>query len=154
MKVTTFLNAFDLSEGEQALKILCCSTEPLSSDEASPESSIQCVNPSLLPKLPFNDASFDLALIFNTLFVDEEKQTEDFLLKSLVELSRIASEVRVFPIVNNAGKPFHYLGSVLQSLQEKGYGVELRTIKHGQASGTAELRIWNESCVLEREQVS
>ncbi len=73
----------------------------------------------------------------------------DFDLKALMELARVAGEVRVFPLVDDEGKPASSLGPLIQALQQKGFGVELKQTGGAQAKkGTALLRLWNESCLL------
>lgn len=52
-----------------------------------------------LPKLPFADRSFDLALCSHLLFLYSVQLGEDFHRDSLRELCRVAREVRVFPLL-------------------------------------------------------
>ncbi|MGY2061922.1 hypothetical protein ACW9HQ_44190, partial [Nocardia gipuzkoensis] len=56
--------------------------------------------PGLLPKLPFDDDSFDLALSSHLLFTYAEELGYDFHLRAIAELIRVTSrEVRIFPLV-------------------------------------------------------
>jgi hypothetical protein len=52
---------------------------------------------SELPTLPFPDDSFDLALCSHLLFLYSQQLDEEFHHSSLLELCRVAKEVRVFP---------------------------------------------------------
>jgi len=52
-----------------------------------------------LPALPFPDRSFDLALCSHLLFSYADRLNRRFHLASIVELARVAGEVRVFPLV-------------------------------------------------------
>ena len=52
-----------------------------------------------LPELPFPDRSFDLALCSHLLFSYADRLDREFHLASILELVRVAAEVRVFPLV-------------------------------------------------------
>ena len=52
-----------------------------------------------LPTLPFADRSFDLALSSHFLFLYTEQFDESFHRSSIVEMCRVADEVRVFPLL-------------------------------------------------------
>ena len=53
-----------------------------------------------LPKLSFEDDQFDLALSSHFLFLYSDHLDEAFHVKSLLEMLRVAKEVRVFPLVD------------------------------------------------------
>lgn len=143
MEQKQYFEQFDLTPEEMKLRILnCCQLDILFDDN------IVSTTADLLSKLPFPDQSFDLALCFNILFVEEEKPAEDYRLSSVLELIRVASEVRIFPLVDKLSRPSQHLGPILQTLQQKGFGVELRQIKQAGDTGNALLRIWNESCLV------
>jgi ubiquinone/menaquinone biosynthesis C-methylase UbiE len=55
--------------------------------------------PGSLPNLPFSDRCFDLALCSHFLFTWSDVFDEAWHETSLLELSRVAAEVRVFPLV-------------------------------------------------------
>lgn len=65
-----------------------------------------------LPRLPFADHSFDLALCANFLFLYSSQHDLDFHVQALLELVRVAREVRVFPLME--------LGSVLSRHVDSG----------------------------------
>lgn len=149
MEEKEYLEQFGLSPKEMKLHILQCGSEPLKKQSRN----IESVKPSELAELPFDDQFFDLALCSHVLF---KTSKNDFDLKALMELARVAGEVRVFPLVDDEGKPSSSLGPLIQALQQKGFGVELKQTvgasKEGAAKeiakGTALLRLWNESCLL------
>src|SRR5262249_9688571 len=58
-----------------------------------------------LPDLPFSDKAFDLALCSHLLFLYSEQLSELFHRQAVVELCRVASEVRIFPLLSLAGSP-------------------------------------------------
>jgi len=52
-----------------------------------------------LPRLPFPDRAFDLALCSHLLFSYADRLNRGFHLASIVELTRVAAEVRIHPLV-------------------------------------------------------
>lgn len=77
-----------------------------------------------LPYLPFTSSSFDLALVSHVLFLKSETLSLDFHLSSLVELSRVAAEVRVYPLVEASGTISRHLRQIVDRLQSLGYNVK------------------------------
>jgi len=69
-----------------------------------------------LPALPFEDNSFDLALSGNFLFLYSEILSTDFHVNSVLELLRVAEEVRIFPLIGNNRKTPEQLSVVLNAL--------------------------------------
>jgi hypothetical protein len=135
---------FDLKKEDLNLRILYCNQKlrPV-------KDRIVTVEASKLPKLPFEDQSFDIALCSNYLCIESDKMDQAFHVNSLLELARVATEVRVYPLMDQEGHPSIHLGPILQVLQEKGFGVELKQVMSDEAEhGNAVLRLWNESCQL------
>ncbi len=64
-----------------------------------------------LPSLPFCDGEFDLALCSHYLFLYGALGLE-FHVKSIIELARVAAEVRIFPLVQLDGRKSPYLSVV------------------------------------------
>ncbi|MCE2475299.1 MAG: hypothetical protein J4F47_06925 [Alphaproteobacteria bacterium] len=58
-----------------------------------------------LPRLPFATSSFDLALCSHLLFLYSRELGLEFHLHTLLELARVAAEVRVFPMISLDGTP-------------------------------------------------
>lgn len=102
-----------------------------------------------LPKLPFELHEFDIALCSDHLFHSQEAQVENQ--EALIqELSRVAKEVRVFPLLNANGEVAQTLGEVMLNLQQKDFGVEIREVSyHQMKGGNAMLRIWSTKCEIE-----
>jgi hypothetical protein len=70
--------------------------------------------PASLPVLPFEDRRFDLVLSSHFLFTYADRLDQDFHFGALIELHRICRrEVRVFPLVDQAGRP---LGAMTRAL--------------------------------------
>src|ERR1700687_896751 len=83
-----------------------------------------------LPNLPFKDDQFNLALVSHLLFLYSEQLNFDFHVASLQELLRIASEVRVFPLLNLARKPSPHVEAVCAALEEHGFRTEIRGVAY------------------------
>ena len=59
-----------------------------------------------LPRLPFADRAFDLALCSHFLFLYTSQLGEAFHLEAVRELCRVAAEVRIFPLLDLDGQRF------------------------------------------------
>jgi len=77
----------------------------------------------LLPNLPFDDGSFDLALCSHFLFTYTLQLDLDTHLKNIREMCRVAKEVRIFPIVDMDGNPSEHVDPVIDALGVEGYQV-------------------------------
>lgn len=98
-------------------------------------------------QLPFADFSFNLALSAHYFFEDLEEQDTQFHIDMFKELARVATEVRIYPLVDDKGNMSSLLGPVLLGLQQAGYGVEIRQVRDELSSeGNAMLRVWAETC--------
>ncbi len=62
-----------------------------------------------LPSLPFKDRQFDLCLCSHLLFLYSEQLSLDFHLAAIQELTRVAAEVRIFPLVSLDCEPSPHL---------------------------------------------
>ncbi|NEN99652.1 MAG: hypothetical protein F6K50_30500 [Moorea sp. SIO3I7] len=83
-----------------------------------------------LPHLPFEDNTFDLATSGHLLFSFQAHFPKTFTIDSLLELARVARDVRVFPLRANEqdrSKPFAYFEEIISSLQQQGLTVEVKT---------------------------
>jgi SAM-dependent methyltransferase len=67
-----------------------------------------------LPKLPFDDNSFDIALSSHFLLLYSDILDLDFHLKAIDEMLRISSEVRIFPVVDLNSKLSVHLSEILE----------------------------------------
>lgn len=97
-----------------------------------------------LPNLPFKDRQFDLALCSHFLFLYSEQYSVDFHLASIQELFRVATEVRIFPLLELNGSVSRHLAPVMCELKKHGYTVaEEVVIYEFQKNGNKMLRIRN-----------
>ena len=83
-----------------------------------------------LPTLPFADASFDLALCSHFLFLYTDQLSESFHVRAIREMCRVATEVRVFPLVALDALPSRYTDSVSVQLQGGGFGVAVERVPY------------------------
>lgn len=86
---------------------------------------------SELPNLPFTDGKFDLALCSHFLFTYSNILSADFHIDSIVEMRRVALEVRVFPLVTQFdGENSPHLEAVIDRLNARGFQVEVRKVDY------------------------
>ncbi|WP_166880104.1 methyltransferase domain-containing protein [Salinibacterium sp. ZJ450] len=84
-----------------------------------------------LPDLPFADASFDVALCSHLLFTYADRLDTDFHVSALLEMARVAREVRVYPLVDYTGAPAEdLLRQVLAQLPECGLAAEVQPVPY------------------------
>lgn len=84
-----------------------------------------------LPELPFADRTFDLALCSHLLFTYSDHLSLEFHLAAIQELSRVALQVRIFPLlVNMTGEVSPWLPPVLQALRQQGYAAEIKPVPY------------------------
>ncbi len=95
-----------------------------------------------LPNLPFTNHQFDLALCSHLLFTYSDLLSVEFHLQSILELCRVAKEVRIFPLINISGEPSPWLQPVIDELQHRGYAVEVKKVPYEfQKNGNQILRV-------------
>ena len=102
-----------------------------------------------LPKLNFSDGQFDFALCSHFLFGYRAGADEQEHLAAIIELCRVAHEVRIFPLLDNQGEISPLIGTILLTLQQQHLGLEIKEVPyHWQTKGNAMLRIWAQTCSL------
>ncbi len=95
-----------------------------------------------LPKLPFADASFDLALCSHLLFLYSEQLSLDFHIASLREMLRVAPEVRVFPLKTLMLEDSPHVGPAMDALRKDGFAASLEKVPYEfQKGGNVMLRV-------------
>jgi len=84
-----------------------------------------------LPTLPLPSGHFDLALCSHFLFTYSEQFTQEFHRAAIVEMLRVAREVRIFPILTAfSGEPSPHLAPILEWLNGQGYNAEIRPVPY------------------------
>jgi hypothetical protein len=83
-----------------------------------------------LPQLPFETASFDLAICSHFLFLYAAQLTSDFHRAAFDELCRVAREVRVFPLIELGGMPSPHVEPARAHLVSQGFDVTIETVDY------------------------
>lgn len=95
-----------------------------------------------LPTLPFGDGTFDLALCSHFLFLYSEQLSEDFHVAAVREMNRVATEVRIFPLLSLGGAQSLHVEPVIRRLQHAEFAVTVETVPYEfQRGGNQMLRI-------------
>jgi hypothetical protein len=81
-----------------------------------------------LPKLPFDDRSFDLVLSGHLLFTYSHKFDFSSILSSIIELCRVCSgEVRIYPLQKSSLEPYEHMIDLLYTLKKQ-YGITYNVV--------------------------
>jgi len=83
-----------------------------------------------LPRLPFADASFGLALCSHLLFLYSLHLDEEFHRQSVRELCRVATEVRIFPLLALGGERSPYVDRIMEEVQSFGYVASVERVQY------------------------
>jgi SAM-dependent methyltransferase len=95
-----------------------------------------------LPDLPFEDREFDLALSAHLLFFYADQLPLDFHRAGLLELCRVAREVRIFPLVDVNGVRSLHLEPILEDLASGDLDAQIQSVPYEfQRGGNQMLRI-------------
>jgi len=95
-----------------------------------------------LPHLELADNAFDLALCSHFLFLYSELFDYAFHRDSIVELLRVAREIRIFPLLTLKQQRSPYLEPLLEELQKQAYSVSIEKVPYEfQKGGNEMLRI-------------
>jgi hypothetical protein len=96
-----------------------------------------------LPALPFDDSAFDLALCSHLLFLFSEQLSLEFHIESIVELCRVASEARIFPLLELGSRRSRHLEDVLTALSDTNIATSIEPVDYElQRGGNEMLRAW------------
>lgn len=96
-----------------------------------------------LPSLPFVPASFGLAVCSHLLFLYSDLLTEDFHIRAVRELCRVARETRIFPLLTQSRQPSPHLSAVRSALAADGYATEVVSVGYEfQKGGNQMLRVF------------
>ncbi|MBD0347475.1 MAG: SAM-dependent methyltransferase [Coleofasciculus sp. Co-bin14] len=83
-----------------------------------------------LPTLPFDASRFDLALCSHFLFTYSDHFSMAFHLEAIMEMCRVAKQVRIFPLLNISGEPSPFVEPVAEELEKQGYTVQLKQVPY------------------------
>lgn len=83
-----------------------------------------------LPRLPFKDNEFDLALSSHFLFLYSSVFSLEFHIQSISEMPRVAKEVRIFPLLDLNANISPYLNSVIDHFRAMYISVKINTVDY------------------------
>jgi hypothetical protein len=97
-----------------------------------------------LPSLPFDSGSFGLAVCSHLLFLYSDLLSEEFHLRSVRELCRVANEVRLFPLLTLRREQSRHLTRVMSTFNSEGWESEIVRVNYElQRCGNQMLRIFH-----------
>lgn len=91
-----------------------------------------------LPALPFCDRQFDLALCSHFLFLYDSLEVE-FYLQSILELLRVAKEIRIFPLVQLDGNRSPFVHEILAKVTRPCYSSKVMQVPYEFQRGANEM---------------
>lgn len=92
-----------------------------------------------LPILPFKNREFDIALCSHFLFLYSEHLSVDFHVQSIKELCRVASEARIFPLLELGTKKSRHLETVITRLEKDSLEVNVEKVPYEFQKGGNEM---------------
>ncbi len=95
--------------------------------------------PQELPDLPFADGEFDLALCSHLLFAYSGQLSGDFHCQAVLEMCRVAREVRVFPLIDHGGQPSPHVKAVCQLVEQHGRRFAIESVDYGFQRGASQM---------------
>jgi hypothetical protein len=98
--------------------------------------------PAALPKLDFEENEFDFCLCSHLLFLYSAQLTFDFHITSMLEMLRVANEVRVFPLLDLDCRRSAHLDPVVARLRSANFNAEIVDVSYEfQKGGGQMLRV-------------
>ena len=95
-----------------------------------------------LPALPFEDNSFDLALVSHFLFLYSDNLGLAFHIASIRELLRVAREVRIFPLLTLSATPSPFVQPIIHDAVTQHHDAQIQQVPYEfQRNGNQMLRI-------------
>jgi len=83
-----------------------------------------------LPALPFGDKEFDIALCSHFLFTYSYHLSFDFHYKSIEEMSRVAQQVRIFPVLTFDGSISKHLQPIIDKLSAQDINASIEQVEY------------------------
>jgi SAM-dependent methyltransferase len=95
-----------------------------------------------LPSLPFAEGQFNLALVSHLLFLYSDQLDYAFHRDALLELCRVAREVRIFPLLALGNRPSLHLLPLIEEFTTRGFQIEQTKVDYEfQKGGNQMLRV-------------
>ncbi len=92
-----------------------------------------------LPRLPFIDDAFDLALVSHLLFTYSEHLGAEGHRAAIVELMRVAREVRIYPLLTLAGEPSPHLQPCMALAEAGGWSAKRVAVDYAFQEGAGQM---------------
>ena len=83
-----------------------------------------------LPNLPFGEGAFDPALSSHFLFLYSQELDLRFHVTALAEMLRVASEVRVFPLLQSSGVLSSHVQAVIETFVSRGVEASVEPVAY------------------------
>lgn len=83
-----------------------------------------------LPYLPFADGAFDLALCSHLLFLYSAQLDTAFHVAAVAELCRVATDVRIYPLLALGGQSSPHVSPVLDYARDRGFEAVLEDVPY------------------------
>ncbi|WP_264308249.1 hypothetical protein [Nodosilinea nodulosa] len=103
-----------------------------------------------MPNLDFADNQFDLCLCSHLLFLYSEQLSLEFHIASIRELLRVASEVRIFPLMQLNCEPSPYLGAVIDALDPECFKIQICPVAYEFQKGGNQMLKISQRAISER----
>ncbi|NJL47181.1 MAG: SAM-dependent methyltransferase [Leptolyngbyaceae cyanobacterium SM2_5_2] len=94
-----------------------------------------------LPALNFGDGEFDLALCSHLLFLYSAQLSYEFHQRSVLEMLRVAREVRIFPLLTLMLERSPHLEPIQAELTEQGFTVQITQVQYELQKGGNEMLV-------------
>ena len=94
-----------------------------------------------LPKLDFADQQFDLALCSHFLFLYSDHFSLEQHIQSILELCRVAKEVRIYPLLSLENIPSPHLDLVIQKLKNHNIETQRQQVAYEFQQGATEMLV-------------
>jgi len=89
-----------------------------------------------------DDGAFDIALCSHFLFLYSDRLSLEFHRESIIQLCRIANDVRIFPLIDLDLRPSPYVQPIVRSLEKDGFTASIERVPYEfQRGGNEMLRI-------------
>jgi len=107
-----------------------------------------------LPRLPFRDNEFDIALCSHFLFLYSEQLSEAFHYQAIEELCRVAADVRIVPVLELGSVRSRHLDAITNRLKSEKYSVRLVKVAYEfQKGGNEMLKITKNSNPVNQQNI-
>ena len=83
-----------------------------------------------LPALPFADSAFDIALCSHLLFVYSVQLGEAFHRAAVLEMCRVAADIRIFPVLALGGDSSPFVAVCMREVRAAGYDVAIERVPY------------------------